>query len=244
MANNEYHSGMREFAEWMKDEIESKKAQIIEHDGRPYLLNYDKLEPIKQPALPCVEATTLTGLVDFIEFKGIDENSPYYYIHVVSPTQVRLMSNHKGPFLQTDCLMDVKAVTPRIMMNSFIDQESFIIQAQSCFKNTDDLEKVVAVAGNLREQNVKDTCDDGVSQVVTAKSGVARLADVVVPRQVYLAPICTFPEIIQPASAFVFRIQDGPRMGLIEADGGAWRNTAMQLIKDYLEEAICCKVIA
>jgi len=40
------------------------------------------------------------------------------------------------------------------------------------------------------------------------------------------------------ASKFVFRMQNGPRAALYEADGGAWRLAAMKNIKAYLENEL------
>lgn len=235
---NESTSGMREFGQYLEGIFEQQKPSIIEHAGRPYLKTTDGISPILEPVAKKIDATTLTSLVDYIKsdidaFKGV-------LIHVVSPDEVVLLSRMFGANRQRETYMTVKALTPNIALNTFIDQERFIIQSQSCFAqdNGDDLSSVLSVAGNIRESAVKDTLDDGVSQVVTARSGVAKLSDVVVPKQVLLTPIRTFAEIQQPESSFVFRIQDGPRMALFEADGGAWKNEGMIRIKEYLEEAL------
>ena len=44
-------------------------------------------------------------------------------------------------------------------------------------------------------------------------------------------------EIEQPVSEFIFRMAEkqGITCALFEADGGAWKNAAMQNIKKYLE---------
>jgi hypothetical protein len=55
---------------------------------------------------------------------------------------------------------------------------------------------------------------------------------------VVLAPYRTFVEVTQPESDFVFRMQNGPRCALFEADGGAWKLTAMRHIKEYLQAAL------
>lgn len=39
-------------------------------------------------------------------------------------------------------------------------------------------------------------------------------------------------------SKFVFRMQDGPRAALFEADGGEWRLATMLRIKKYLQEQL------
>ena len=235
---NESTSGMREFGQYLENVLTAQKPEIIQHEGRPYLLTKNGLTAILDPRTSMIEVATLTGLVDYIK-SGIDEFNGIL-IHVVSPTKVELLSRDHGQHKQRDVYMTATAAVPRISFDSFMNQESFIIQSQSCFIHNmdDDLDIVVACAGNIRESAVKDILDDGVSQVVSARSGVARLSDVVVPKQVLLTPIRTFTEIAQPSSSFVFRIQDGPKMALFEADGGAWKNEAMRGIKEYLTDEL------
>ena len=235
---NESTSGMREFGQYLENVLTAQKPEIIMHEGRPYLMTTEGISPILKPIASPINVATLTGLVDYIK-SGIDSFDGIF-IHVVSPTVVKLLSRDSGPHMQRNTYMTATAAVPRIAFDSFMGQENFIIQSQSCFIHNmdDDLDIVVACAGNIRESAVKDTLDDGVSQVVTARSGVAKLTDVVVPKQVLLTPIRTFTEIEQPASSFVFRIQDGPRMALFEADGGAWKNEAMLRIKDYLSDEL------
>jgi len=235
---NESTSGMREFGQYLENVLTTQKPEIIEHEGRPYLMTTNGISPILEPVASSISVSTLTGLVDYIK-SGIDSFNGIL-IHVVSPTVVKLLSRDAAPHMQRDTYMTASAAVPRIYFDSFMGQESFIIQSQSCFiqDSSDDLAIVVACAGNIRESAVKDTLDDGVSQVVSARSGVARLSDVVVPKQVELTPLRTFAEINQPSSSFVFRIQDGPKMALFEADGGAWKNAAMRWIKEYLSEEL------
>src|SRR5699024_2066082 len=90
----------------------------------------------------------------------------------------------------------------------------------------------------LKEENVKNTGDDGVSQAVTINTGIASASDVKVPNPVTLKPYRTFVEVEQPASEFVFRMKDGPSAALFEPDGGAWRNEAISNIHDFLVLAL------
>jgi hypothetical protein len=94
------------------------------------------------------------------------------------------------------------------------------------------------VVGNVKEENVRSIGDDGVSQSVTAKTGVATVEDVKVPNPVLLSPYRTFVEVTQPESAFVFRMKNGPVAALFEADGGAWRNAAIDAVADYLADEL------
>ena len=77
--------------------------------------------------------------------------------------------------------------------------------------------------------------DDGVTQTVSSASGVVLVKEEKIPNPVTLAPFRTFSEIEQPESSFVLRVNDRGRVGLFEADGGSWRNTAMLRIKEYLD---------
>lgn len=97
---------------------------------------------------------------------------------------------------------------------------------------------MLKVTGNIKEEVVKNVGDDGVSQSVVMKSGIASVTEAIVPNIVQLAPYRTFTEIDQPTSDFVFRMRTGVEVALYEADGGAWRNKAMQDIKTYLQSEL------
>jgi hypothetical protein len=109
---------------------------------------------------------------------------------------------------------------------------------QSSFVDNNDKGLLLKVTGCVKESMIKEVGDDGISQAATIKTGVASVNDVVVPNPVILAPYRTFPEIDQPTSRFIFRMKDGPRAALYEADGGAWRNAAMEMIKEYLQNKL------
>ena len=51
------------------------------------------------------------------------------------------------------------------------------------------------------------------------------MADVKVPNPVTLRPFRTFIEVEQPESKFIFRMREGGRCAIFEADGahGSWR---------------------
>ena len=109
---------------------------------------------------------------------------------------------------------------------------------QSSFTDSGDKEVLQKYTGLVRDEAVKETGDDGISQAVTIKTGVASVGQAVVPNPVTLAPYRTFPEVDQPLSKFIFRMQEGPKAAIFEADGGAWRNQAIKNIKEYLEKEL------
>ena len=77
---------------------------------------------------------------------------------------------------------------------------------------------------------------------VKDEKGVASADDVIVPNPVELAPYRTFLEVEQPSSSFIFRMKNGPRGAIFEADGGAWRNQAILNIKEYLTKELAGEI--
>lgn len=97
---------------------------------------------------------------------------------------------------------------------------------------------ILQVVGNLKEDAVRTMTDDGVSQVTAVRTGVATVADVKVPNPVSLRPFRTFIEVDQPESRFIFRMREGGRCAIFEADGGAWKLEAKKNIYNYLKEQL------
>ena len=102
---------------------------------------------------------------------------------------------------------------------------------------------ILQIVGNLRAEAVQVVADDGVSQQVTTKAGVARVENVTVPNPVGLRPYRTFQEIEQPASQYVLRMRrEGgnglPSIALHEVLDDQWRFKAVQQIKKFLESIV------
>lgn len=179
---------------------------------------------------------TLSGFVKYVQ-SNLDRRDKSLIVHVKNENTVYL----KGLIAEDGSreeLAVAQAIIPRFAFNNFMDTEEFNIALQSKFVPNEDREILLQVVGNVSEENVKNTGDDGVSQAVTINQGVASKADVKVPNPVVLAPYRTFLEVEQPESQFIFRMKDGPRGAIFEADGGAWRNQAIVNIREYLNEQL------
>lgn len=192
-----------------------------------------------------IPLNTLTGLVNYIK-ANIERENMHLILHIENEKNVHLMGT-----LEVDgsreILASAEAIVPRFNFDQYYDTESFNIALQSKFVDLrnihiedeqDDRAILLQVVGNVSEENVKNTGDDGISQAVSIRQGIASKADVKVPNPVHLAPYRTFLEVEQPISQFVFRMKDGPRAAIFEADGGAWRNQAIVNIREYLKEQL------
>lgn len=217
--------------------IEAEKTEVLEINGRTYadknLTRYDK-----QPKAAKIQAVTLTSLVDYIhqcnkEFPGS------MIIHIISPTQVRLMSALDKE-REREVLFEINAETSEYRFDEWYDQERMMIELQANFQANDDLGLILKAVGNIEKKNGQEYSDDGVSQVATMKTGIATKSDVIVPNPVELIPYRTFQEVEQPASKFVFRIGDKevPAFKIVEAEGGVWKNEAISNIKSFLLERL------
>lgn len=221
------------------------KEPIVKTEIGPYMK--EKLTRLTAPTATTLQVTTLTGLIDYIK-SNIDCLPDKLLVHVESPSIVRLYSPLNGDRDREEFIY-AKAILPdNLVYERFLSTEQFNIMLQSAFVENNDKKVLLKYTGLVRDEAVKDTGDDGISQKVTIKTGVATVGDAVVPNPVILAPFRTFPEIAQPESKFIFRMQDGPKAALFEGDGGAWRNDAMENIKEYLvksfEELDNIKVIS
>ncbi|PPA71925.1 hypothetical protein [Jeotgalibacillus proteolyticus] len=206
-------------------------TEIKKENGQTF--STQKLYQVAAPTVKAIGLNTLKGVVDYLksEFDGKED----IILHVISPTEVEVLSG-----LNTDKERNVfirsQALTPHIAFDRFHNAEEFNILIQSCFVKNEDSEIVLQVVGNIKEENVGTTGDDGISQTVSAKIGVATVSTVKVSNPVQLAPRRTFVDVLQPESDFVFRMQQGPRCALFEADGGRWKLEAMNNIRFYFEE--------
>ncbi|EIM1745583.1 hypothetical protein LMT19_000041 [Listeria monocytogenes] len=208
--------------------LKNRKEVVMVEDRK--WIDIDLTE-VKDPLATKLCISTLTGLVDYIRsnFDGQEK----CLVHVVSPTEVELLGllnkqQNRNKFVCAE------AIIPNFSYDSFYDTETLNIKLQSMFLTTLDRDIILQAIGNISEENVKNTGDDGISQVVEIRQGIKK-NDVLVPNPVTLTPIRTFSEVEQPSSQFVFRMKDGPFGAVFEADGKSWRNEAILNIANYLK---------
>lgn len=212
-----------------------EKEPIIKLDQGTY--SKVGLTRVTKPVATALTISTLTGLVDYIK-GNIDKINTELLIQVKSYDEVLLY----GPLNEDrkrELFLVAEAILPNnVIYERFVDTERFNIMLQSSFVDVGDKKALLQYTGLVQDENVKKIGDDGVSQAVIVKTGVASVGQAIVPNPVSLAPYRTFPEVEQPISKFIFRMKEGPSAALFEADGGAWRNKAIQNIKEYLEEEL------
>jgi hypothetical protein len=191
-----------------------------------------------------IDATTLTSIVDYIRYAAPSEMPFKAFVHIVSPDEVRLLTQLDLD-RKREVLITSSAQLPSIKLNNYIENENFMIMLQSMFvQNNDDMNEfertdidvMQRVVGNVVDDTIQTYTDDGISQQAAIKTGITTKDTVILPSPALLRPYRTFAEVEQPASRFVFRMkkgQYGPTSALFEADGGAWKNVAMENLKKF-----------
>lgn len=219
------------------EKIEQMSVPILFNFSGDRVFSSKVIHAVHNPSPAPLHLKTLTGLRDYLQ-ENVDKLEPEtLLLHVIDPAAVELISHLKTPWFSRDTLLVVENDTMKFPFGNFMDSENFIIKMQSMFVQDEQTEIILKVVGNITDGTVTGFRDDGVSQQVTAKAGVSRVENIPVPNPVSLAPFRTFLEIEQPVSKFVFRMRSGdssPAVALFEADGGAWKGTAVLKIKEWL----------
>lgn len=236
----------KEFAEYL---VGLKRSEIIsDKDGNEYILcdqrsTYKKIKSHTPLINENLESSTLQGIVDYIKMQtDIRLIGEKLLIDIKSPLEVSLFSDvfyeeveheHKRIKLVTS-----KAILPTRCINRFMDTEQFVIELMSKYEETPDLNDILVLASNIVKNSDVQVADDGISQKVQAKTGIATVKNVEVKNPFKLKPYRTFTEVEQPESYFIFRIDKNGDCSLFDSGDSSWRNEAMNKIKAFLEEKL------
>ena len=210
-------------------------TEVIEHNGFKFANRQLTKLPEDTPAT--FQTKTLAGLVELIIKEHSHSSLNDLIIHVSSPTKVNVHTVLRGRLERFD-LYTAVAELPQITFDRYLDLEAMNIMLKSVFVQNDMRDELIATLGTVKEEVVKTSSDDGFSQSVVAKTGIATVGNVKLPPIVKLAPYRTFLEIEQPEGEFLLRLHNGPEAALLEADGGAWKLAARKNIKAYFEDAL------
>lgn len=200
----------------------------------------------REPQAQSLEVHSLTGFADYCHSARdvVQTLRPGLMIQVVSPVRVDLIGSLYGRNnSQRDIFCEAHAVvSDGFAYGRYHDLAHMIIGLLSQFDHTDHRSDLMKLIGNIKTEAITTHVDDGVTQRVTAMTGVARVAEVDVPNPVSLKPFRTFAEIEQPASLYVFRLQGAkegkPQAALFSVDDHRWQLDAIARIKAWLAERI------
>lgn len=214
-----------------------------EEDGRVY--TNARLNEVQAPVASPIEVQTLAGLVDLYKLREGKEDS---FIHIFAYNRVEVVCKTLDPWRRRDrfVLALLPNDAPKFRFGVYLEPEEFVIGLMTMFEDADyaqgDHRKVVKLCSGLVAEAVTISNDDGFSQQVVTRQGMAMKNEEKVSPRVTLQPWRTFREVSQPMSEFVLRLRgrqgQQPSCALFEADGGEWKNMAIKNIKDYFAKAL------
>ncbi len=212
-----------------------RDVEKFEFNGHQYTNKQLVRVPGDEPKV--FQTKTLASMVELILKESGHDKLNDLIVHVESPTKVNVVTTLRGDFERYG-LYSAVAELPRIPLDSYMDLEGMVILLKSAFVHSDMRDELIKTLGNVKEEAVKTSTDDGVSQSVVAKVGIGLQGNVKLPPIVKLIPYRTFIEVEQPEGEFLLRLQQGPNAALFEADGGAWKLQARKNIAQYFHDAL------
>ena len=229
------------------DKIEELAIQnrTVEVDGQVF--SEHKLQPVYfTPCAARLIVHSLLGFCTYINngFDGLTKDDAMVIVSGID--RAELVSKLFGKDKQRETFISAELCdVEKFPFGKFMTQEEFAIKFRSLFvpSEKNDTNYVLSFVSKLHGGTAITTEDDGITQQVGVSRGVSgKMTEKATLKPIVkLAPYRTFREIEQPESEFLLRTrlddEDTPRVALFEADGGAWRITAMNRIAEYIAKA-------
>lgn len=214
---------------------EMAKPNIVEQYGFSY--TDKKLHPIKLPNVETIEFNTIRGMTEILK-REISHFDGAVIVNVRNHKTVEVYSgvcdgdrSREKPYISIAELINIR-------FDSWLAYEDMMIMLKSRFVETPELLQVVQLLGTITDEKSAQAVDDGFTQTVVVRKGIALKDNKVVKPIVKLKPYRTFNEVDQPESEFLLRLSEGGTVALFEADGGAWKLAARKNIAEYIKNEL------
>lgn len=181
---------------------------------------------------------SLEALVKMVQTEAANVGEPLY-ITIPDHLTVRCFGQPKPDarfFRQV--YYEARATDVPGFRDGFREQEKAIIELRSRFAPSEGVDYLLDLLSRISKDSGMTTNDNGITQTVEARQGVALKTMERLKPRVPLRPFRTFQEVEQPESEFLLRMDEEGNIGLFEADGGMWKLTARQTVKAFLEEQL------
>lgn len=187
-----------------------------------------------------IQVNGLSSIAELIrEENGIFSESLPIYIRIIDAREVSVFTSY-DKMMARDALYRCSCDAP-FFRPGWMEHDEAIIKLRSIFvQDTDasDLEYVMDLLSRISKESSVTSSDNGISQTVEARQGVALSQRVNVRPIVRLTPYRTFLEVEQPTSEFLLRLDGDGRVGLLEADGGRWKMDAKKCIAEFFTKEL------
>lgn len=215
----------------MIDKIVSlKETKIFEIGGQTYTDGHLTMIPIHVDRPECITVSGLDGICQLIRTE-LAKVGTTVLVQAKSYKTVEVMTTYLDDFSR-NILYRAEADVPGLR-TGFRDRETALIELRSLFIPGEGTAYLLDLLSRMTDENSISTQDNGVTQTVEARQGIALKERVEIRPRVVLQPFRTFLEVDQPESEFLLRVDAEKGIGLFEADGGVWKLEAKKNIAAY-----------
>lgn len=216
--------------------VELAAPTTYEIDGHTYASEgLERIDPPKY--MPrSIDVTGLDSVCKLVrnEAKAVGRK---IFVQIQAYNKVCVFSTYDDQY-ERSYLYKCTADTPSVTVNRFNPYENAVIELRSLYIPNKDTEYLLQLLSSISSESKVTSSDNGVTQTVEAKSGIALSQMVAVKPRVSLKPFRTFIEVEQPESEFLLRISGDGKIGLYEADGGVWKLEATRNVAGYFEKEL------
>ena len=208
----------------------------VEVDGSVYS-NQELVHIQDKKSMPrCIDLTGLDSICKMVRNEA-DHVGLQIFIQVKDYKSVSVFTS---PDSDEDRLYLYKctADTPAVTTDKFMPYEKAVIELRSLYIPNEGTKYLLQLLSSISNESKVTFSDNGVTQQVEARSGIALNSMVKVEPRVTLQPFRTFIEVEQPASEFLLRINERGEIGFFPADGGVWKLEATRNVAGYFENAL------
>ena len=218
-------------------EIERMSAPTI-HEVEGSIFSNQELVHVmyKKPMPRCIDLTGLDSICKMVRNEA-EHVGLQIFIQVKDYKSVSVfteLDEDEDRLYLYNCVAD----TPAVTTNRFMAYENAVIELRSLYIPNKGTEYLLQLLSSISNESKVTSSDNGVTQQVEARSGIALNSMVKVEPRVSLQPFRTFVEVAQPESEFLLRINDRGEIGFFPADGGVWKLEATRNVAAYFENAL------
>ena len=215
---------------------EMAKPTFHEVDGQVFANQEMVLVADKKPMPRCIDLTGLDSICKMVRNEA-EHVGLQIFIQVKDYKSVSVfteLDEDEDRLYLYNCVAD----TPGVTMGRFMAYENAVIELRSLYIPNKGTEYLLQLLSSISNESKVTSSDNGVTQQVEARSGIALNSMVKIEPRVTLQPFRTFVEVAQPESEFLLRINDRGEIGFFPADGGVWKLEATRNVAAYFEDKL------
>lgn len=215
---------------------EMAAPKTIEYEGKLYSNKDMKLVDIQKNRPSSIDVNGLDSVCKLVR-NEVEHVGLKVFVQVEDYRTVKVFTTLDSDN-ERHYLYRCHADTPAVTMGRFMSYENAVIEIRSLYIPNDDTKYLLSLLSSISNESRVTSSDNGVTQKVEAKSGIALNQMVEVKPRVSLKPFRTFIEVEQPESEFLLRIDQSGCIGMFPADGGVWKLEATRNVAAYFENEL------